>query len=342
MSQAMHVEPPPPHALTVGEEMHAEPEQQPVGQLAAPQLEHEPAAQVLPPVHAVHVEPAEPHDTVVVPARHVVPSQHPAHEVPSQTHAPPAQCWPTVHAAPPPHVQVPVAEQPSERPSAAQSVQRPPAAPHEVGERDMQSLPAQHPVGHELASHTHAPPTHAWPALHETPAPHAHVPSAAHRSERRSHAAHATPPAPHALAVVEVTQLAPEQQPAHVTALQPAHTPPTHASVPGQVAHAAPPAPHPSVAVPGMHVVPLQQPPHEVPSQTHAPSTQCWPLPHAGPEPHRQVPLASQVSVRIGSHAAHATPPAPHAVIDDVLQLVPAQHPVHDVASHTQSPDEQR
>lgn len=151
------------------------------------------------------------------------------------------------------------------------------------------------------------------------------------------------PAAPHAAALVEVTHVAPEQQPAHVAALQPAHTPPAHASEPGHVVHAEPPAPHALGAVPGKHVVPLQQPPHDVPSHTHAPPTQCWPAPHASPLPQRHAPPL-QVSARTGSHAAHDAPAVPHAlVVGTALQLVPAQQPVgHEVASHTQRPPAQR
>jgi hypothetical protein len=88
----MHVEPPDPHDIAVGDVTHVEPEQQPVGQLLTPQLEHEPPAHELPPVQTVHAAPADPHDAVVLPARHVVPSQQPAHDVPSQTQLPPTQC----------------------------------------------------------------------------------------------------------------------------------------------------------------------------------------------------------------------------------------------------------
>ena len=38
--------------------------------------------------------------------------------------------------------------------------------------------PAQHPSGHELPLHTHAPPTHANPSVHFGPFPHRQLPAA--------------------------------------------------------------------------------------------------------------------------------------------------------------------
>jgi len=147
-------------------------------------------------------------------------------------------------------------------------------------------LPWQQPVEHDVASHTHEPEAQRWPDSHAAPVPHAHEPSAAHRSERASHAMQPTPPVPHALAVVGRTHVAPEQQPsAHVLALQLAHTPLMQPSPPGQVAHSAPPVPHALDALPGWQVVPVQQPLHDSASQTHAPETQCCPAPHAAPVP---------------------------------------------------------
>jgi hypothetical protein len=55
-----------------------------------------------------------------------------------------------------PHWQVPVAVQRLVV-WGSQAVQLEPAVPQVLTERARQTLPSQQPVGHELASHTHAP-----------------------------------------------------------------------------------------------------------------------------------------------------------------------------------------
>jgi len=93
-----------------------------------------------------------------------------------------------------------------------------------------------------------------------------------------------------------------------------------------QSTHAAPPMPH-SVAdcePASTHVCPLQQPPEQdVALHTHAPVA----VSHAWPD----------------AHAAHAVPPAPHALLDcdPGATHAPAavQHPAgHELALHTQWP----
>ena len=52
-----------------------------------------------------------------------------------------------------------------------------------------------------------------------------------------------------------------------------------------------------------------------------------------------QVPL----HVWLAPHGTHDCPPLPHAdVLVPARQLAPLQHPLHDVASHTHVPAEQR
>jgi hypothetical protein len=161
-------------------------------------------------------------------ALHVVPVQQPVeHEVASHTHAPPTQRWPTPHAAPAPHWQPPAAQLSAR--VVSQVAQPPPAVPHAVVDGVWQTLPLQQPLGQLAALHTHAPPTHACPAPQGAPVPHAHAPAVQRSDVVASHAPHAPPAGPHAVALVVATHVLPWQQPAHVEA-QPAQLPPTQLS----------------------------------------------------------------------------------------------------------------
>ena len=145
---------------------------------------------------------------------------------------------------------VPVAEHPSARPPTVQSTHPEPMVPHLVPDAGMHAVPEQQPEGHEAAVHAHAPATQAWPVAHGAPAPHAQAP-AVQRSACESHAVHAAPDVPHALAVGGAVQTAPAQHPeAHVAELHPAQTPAEQTCAPGHAAHALPPVPHAPLAVP--------------------------------------------------------------------------------------------
>jgi hypothetical protein len=214
---AVQAEPPIPQAASVGA-LQTPPEQQPVGQesashvhappthsVPAPQAEpvphrHSPDdEQLLARVrsHAAHTEPPDPH--VAVPAgMHVAPEQQPLGQLPAlqPLHAPPAQvCAPQSWQAPPPLPQLV---------SAVPGRQAP---------------PAQQPFGHEVASHTHAPPTQRWPAPHAAPvAPQAHTPLARQRSAVMPHGEQLLPALPQ-LAIEAGWQLLFAQHPlAHETA----------------------------------------------------------------------------------------------------------------------------
>ena len=77
-------------------------------------------------------------------------------------------------------------------------------------------------------------------------------------------------------------------------------------------------------------VVPPTQQPFGQPtaSQTQLPEEQCWPVEQGEPEPHWQVPLAEQVSARVGLQFTQTVPPVPHVPGDFVLQVVPEQQPL--------------
>jgi len=167
MSHGVHAPPPMPHAEAVGIVVHVVPEQHPVQVMA--QLAHVPALQTRPP-QSWQLPPPVPHTPCALPGSHVLPLQQPAHDVLSQTHDPPWQCCPIAHAAPPPHVQAPAAEQPS--PVVVQSWHAPPAVPQAppVVIR-VHTLPVQQPLAHEVIVHWHEPLAQTCPAAHAAPAP---------------------------------------------------------------------------------------------------------------------------------------------------------------------------
>ena len=66
---------------------------------------------------------------------------------------------------PPPHEHDPSAEQLSAS-RGSQVWHAPPATPQLVNDVAKHAVPKQQPVGHEVPSHTQAPPTHRWPAAH--------------------------------------------------------------------------------------------------------------------------------------------------------------------------------
>ncbi len=101
------------------------PAQHPDAQLLAVHDVHTPVWQFCDMGHGEHAVPPEPQYALVLPGSQVVPLQQPpGHEVPSQTQAPITQRCPAWHAAPPPHVQRPLAEQVSVVPP--QVLQEPP------------------------------------------------------------------------------------------------------------------------------------------------------------------------------------------------------------------------
>ncbi len=136
------------------------------------------------------------------------------------------------------------------------------------------------------------------------------------------------------------------------------HAPPVHVLVPEHVAQASPPVPHAVALLPGRQLLPLQHPVHpDDVSQTHAPPEHRWPVPHApvvhvppqpslpphdAPEQLGVQPLhvpPEQVPVE---HVAHTAPSRPHAPpVVPARQLLPLQHPLHEVGSQTQTPASQ-
>jgi hypothetical protein len=308
----------------------------PLAQAAPPPHLHAPAVQLSAPTpHETQAAPPVPHAPSVL-ARQVLEKQQPlGHEVASQVQAPPTQCWPDGQGAAAPHAQVPPAVQVSE--PTPQLVQAPPPVPHAPGTPTLQIAPLQQPFAHEVALHTHAPPTHCWPLAQAAPVPHLHAPPEQRFARLGSQATHAPPPVPQALAW-PMLQTLPLQQPlAHEVGLH-THAPATHC---WPATHAGPPPQlqAPLVQPSASRMLQLKQAPPGVP-QVEAESVMQLPL--------SQQPLGQLVRSQVhlppthswpDAHVAQAAPPEPHAPLAlPARQVVPLQQPLHEVALHTHLP----
>lgn len=306
-SQGAQAAPPVPHAIVEGD-VHIEPLQHPVAHVVASHPEHTPDVQLDDPGHDAHGAPPTPQAAAVVPGRHVTPSQQPAHEVPSQTHAPPTQRWPDPQGALVPQRHAPPASQRSAV-VVLQATQAAPPAPHAASEGVVQIAPEQQPLGHVVASHTHPPSTHSWPAAQAGPVPQRHSPSAHESAIAESQATHAAPPAPHV--VLELARhVLPSQQPLGHEVASHTHAPPAQRwPLPhgGPDPHVHAPAVHPS-ARDGSHAT------HAPPAVPHVARLGAL---HVVPEQHPVVQPAAQVSQTPAVQPPppqvwHEPPPVPH------------------------------
>lgn len=123
------------------------------------------------------------------------------------SHTPSLHSEPAPHTAPPgPQLHTP----PTQRSAipVGHPAHKLPPIPHapSVGTMHGPAGPAQHPSGHELPLHTHAPPTHANPSVHFGPFPHRQLPAALQWSLRPTvQLVHATPLMPQTTAPPSVT-----------------------------------------------------------------------------------------------------------------------------------------
>jgi hypothetical protein len=292
--------------------------------------------------HAAHAAPAVPH-VAVDEVSQVVPLQHPVgHEVALQTQAPAEHSWPTAHSETFPHMQSPMAEQPSAL-VASHATHDSPPNPQDAGDRALHVGPEQHPVAHVDAHPLHVPLLHVSPPGHDW---------------------HCVPPLPHAPTLLPVWHVPLEQHPSghetpshwHVPFKQrcpAAHAPPVpHLQLPSPhesadpVAHTAHAWPTAAQAVreSAVQVVPSQHPfGHDVASQTHTWFAQCSPGLHGVPDPHWQTPMPEQESAATGSHVTHVDPTSPQLESACETHVASLQHPSgHDVGSHWHVPFKQR
>ena len=356
------VEPPVPHSAVVLPSSHTLPLQHPVGHEVllhthappthtwpAPHAEPDPHSHV-PPLeqpfalvpHLMHPPPAVPH-AAADGVSQTLPLQQPVgQDAALHTQAPPTHCCFAAHSGPLPQEHVP-SVQLSER-NVSHAVQVTPFTPHAPVTGVVHVGPwvpgVQHPLGHDAASQTHAPPTHSCPATQGEPVPHWQTPIAEHPSVfLASQTTHASPPNPHA-PCDRLLHVGPEQQPVAQVAAQPVHAPAAQLSPEGQLSHMLPPLPHAPAVLPAWHALPKQQPvPHETPSHVQWPLRHRVPAPQAGPVPQRQWPAVEQLSADPGVHAVQAVPGVPHEASDGNVHDVPSQHPFgQDVASHTHTP----
>ena len=106
--------------------------------------------------------------------------------------------------------------------------------------------------------------------------------------------------------------------------------------------HFEPAAPQSPDDVVVTQLAPEQHPVHELELHTQAPPLQTCPAPQAPLVPHRQRPAVQLSDVAV-LQAMHTAASVPHvAGNDDVLQVLPEQHPSgQDVALQTHDPPEQ-
>ena len=343
VSQAEQAWPSIPQVVTDGASQVA-PTQHPPVQFDVVQPVQTPFVHVCGLGHALHDEPPVPQAAVVVPAsQRLLVSQQPlGHEDTLQTQTPFEQICPATHAARPPQVQDPDAEHPSA--VMPQELQLAPPAPHVDADGEWHALPAQHPVGHDEALHTQAPPTQACPAVHAGPDPQVHAPPWQPSALLASQAVQTAPADPHVASDGVVTHDVPLQQPpGHEVAVQ-TQVPPEQTCPEAQGA----PGPHEqSPIAEQLSALVTSQATHPSPPNPHAPSERAL---HVGPEQHPVAHVAAhplhvpEVQLSPPGQLWHAVPPLPQApMLLPGSQSAPAQHPVgQDTPSQTHVPFRQR
>lgn len=260
-----------------------------------------------------------------------------------QTQVPFEQIVPAPQARPAPQWQPPAAQVLAR--VGSQVTHAAPPKPQVFIDGIAQVEPEQQPPGHVVALQSaHAPPAQMRPLQ----------------------SWQAAPPLPQLVLLVPATQVVPEQQPPGHEMPSQTHAPDTHRCPLPQgtpVPHwQAPVAPQRSalteehvvqlpptgpqlVSDSGVRHTPAAQQPfgHDKESQTQAPETQRWPLAHAAPAPHAQVPAVVQLSAVPVLHKEHAAPFAPQRKSDRDVHVIPSQQPDgHEVALQTHLPAVQR
>ena len=242
------------------------------------------------------------------------------------------------HAEPDPHWHWPEAEQLSVVPGS-HVVHSAPSIPHVENDEVSQVTPEQQPAGQDVASQTHAPRLQRWPGSHAGPPPHVHAPlRSEHPSPYVPQLEHDPPSLPH-WTELGVSHVLPEQQPLGQELASQTQLPASH-SCPDP--HAAP--------LPHVQAPAGEQPsafaPHALHAPPFAPHAIAEGLTHIEPE---QQPLGQVVELHPAQlpalqtcgegHDWHAAPPAPQTPATlPGSHVVPEQHPLHELPSHTQAP----
>jgi len=261
-------------------------------------------------LHATHAAPFVPH-VVNERTRQVFPSQQPdGQPTSSHAHDPETQCKPVPHGALLPHRQAPVAEHVSAE-TGSHGAHAWAPVPHAATVGGATQVgPEQQPSAQVvLLQPLHTPPPHVPPAQSWQVAP----------------------PTPHSSSAVPGRHAVPEQQPVHdvesQTHVPPAHRCPTRTRRPsrtgsrpapsrrragfvaGQAGRAVGPAEVRGPAVAHLARAAAREAGGLVADARAA--EQRWPAPHAGAEPHWQVPASEQLSASVVSQLTHAPPAAP-------------------------------
>jgi hypothetical protein len=208
-----------------------------------------------------------------------------------------------------------------------------------------QRSPSQHPLVHELASHTHRFELQCWPGEHAGPAPQPQAPLAEHASDSvTSHATQLAPAMPQ-LPIARSRQLAPSQHPDGQELSSQMQSPATHRcpathAVPSPHAH-APSGPQRSARIASHTRQTDPATPHALADCGKQEAPEQQPFGQLAASQPEQLPARHVSPV---GHDEHASPALPHAAASfPGRQLLPSQHPdAHEVASHTHALPSQR
>jgi hypothetical protein len=236
-----------------------------------------------------------------------------------------------------PHEQSPLWHRSARRESHA--AQASPVVPHAVLDGVMHwPVTLQQPLGHDVASHTQAPPVvHRCPVGHAGPEPHMHEPSTHTFARFTGHMTQLPPSSPQFVRFGAGTHASPLQQPPH-EALSHTHSPPTQRC---PAAHGAP-APHAHSPCESQVSERASQLTHAAPGSPQAPAEIG--RTHVEPEQHPSVHVVEQPAQTPFTHASaphevHAEPPEPqNALLVVMMHVSPSQHPSQLSASHTHVP----
>ena len=235
----------------------------------------------------------------------------------------------------------PDVEQESAVPAGRHAPQDEPFAPHADSDSSVHTWPTQQPSGHDVASHTQAPPEQCRPWAQGSLVPHWHVPPLPQRSVVVALQLMQEAPATPQVVGVLCSHVVPLQQPSAHEVESQRHLPETHAC---PAAHAEP-LPHvhwPAAEQPSATIVS-----HEVQALPGAPHietegiSQVRPVQH--PPGHMQLLHAPPLHVSPVLHVAQTLPALPHwLTVSPVSHVLPLQQPVgHEVASQVHCPETQ-
>lgn len=290
---------------------------------------------------AEHIPPAVPHVARLAGWQTPCAQQPPAQLVAVQMQLPELQLNPCTQAAAPPQPQVPSDRHSS--PTPVQSRQVPPPGPQCSFDGVRQTPdPSQQPEGQLVASQTHFPRSHRWPASQTGPWPQTQVPVVPEQPLARGDTVQSEqepPSSPHVAG--ESGWHAPSlQQPLGQELASQTHCDPAQRVPAGQS------APPPQVQTPWAEH-PSARGPHATHATPAAAQRSAVRVRQVAPEqqPVLQVEALQEVQdpvrqLSVAGQGLHAWPPLPHAVSSRPVRQVPetSQQPVHEAVVQRQRP----